>query len=91
MKDKIVERRVYIPALDKFYQAVVKALASSYCKFIENGLSLLPLPVWLEKTYAPVGRIIGVILILVKPRFLKSVYQTQNEGKHKDKSKNIFF
>jgi hypothetical protein len=54
MKYEIINRRVYIPGLNKLYKSIVETLSIFYHKFIKDGLSVLPLSVRLIKAKASV-------------------------------------
>ena len=63
---------MYIPGLNETDHSIVKGLTGFYCKFLCYGGPILPLSVRLVKTNAPVGRIVRIVLILMKSHLLKA-------------------
>ena len=87
----VVNRRVYIPGLNKLYKSVVKALAFFHRKFIKDSLPVLPLPVRLIEPKAPVTGKVSIILIFMKALLLKAIEQTKSQGHDKDQAEYVLF
>ena len=79
MKNKVIKRWVYIPGLDQFNKAVVKALSLFYHKFIKDSLPVLPLPVRLIEAKASVAGKICIVLIFMKALFLETIEQAKGQ------------